>query len=697
MNILRHVKLTPKLIVSFLIAGLVPVLLIGWTSASRAAHSLDRQVAHELTAVAALKKREIEQFFTARFRDAEILSRSADIRRLYRALHRYQLDSGVRADGPLAVSTPEYRAIWKEESGDLLNSIRKYGYPDVLIISGPHGQVMYSAASRTDLGTNLGHGPLAHSSLASLWHKVVTRQSRVFEDFAPYPAADGRPVAFIGTPVRDDRGKLVAVLALRISPAAINDIMRQRDGMGSTGETFLVGPDKRMRSDAVLDPDHRSVKASFAGTARDNGVDTDASRAALNGIKGVRITKNYRGRTVLCAFTPVRVGDVTWAVLAETGEAEVRGPVRSLHRSILIDMGILSLSLVAVALVLARHIAGPLISGVGFANRVAAGDFTATLDETRQDEAGQLARAMNRIVEATGTMLREIRGGIETLASSSTELSTVSEQVTAAAAQTTGRAETVAAAAGEMSAKMGSVAATVEQAATNVSIVAATAGELSSAISEISGNTAKASAITSSAVADVRAASEKIGELGHAANEIGKVTETITEISDQTNLLALNATIEAARAGDAGKGFAVVANEIKELAKQTVEATGEIRTRIESIQHSSQGTVTQIGRISTVIDEINTIVATIAAAVEEQTATTREIADNMSQATQGLQEVSEHVAQGSTVSNEIASDIAAVNRAAAEMNGSSGQVMASVRELSELAEQLRTMAGRFKV
>jgi len=85
---------------------------------------------------------------------------------------------------------------------------------------------------------------------------------------------------------------------------------------------------------------------------------------------------------------------------------------------------------------------------------------------------------------------------------------------------------------------------------------------------------------TSKAVRQSQSATGRVDELGVAATEISKVTEVITEISEQTNLLALNATIEAARAGEAGKGFAVVANEIKELAKQTAEATLDIRPKM---------------------------------------------------------------------------------------------------------------------
>ncbi len=103
------------------------------------------------------------------------------------------------------------------------------------------------------------------------------------------------------------------------------------------------------------------------------------------------------------------------------------------------------------------------------------------------------------------------------------------------------------------------------------------------------------------------------------------VTETITEISEQTNLLALNATIEAARAGEAGRGFAVVANEIKELAKQTAQATLNIKSQIDDVQRTTSSTVTEINQISDVIRRVNDIVGTIATAVEEQTAATKRL------------------------------------------------------------------------
>jgi methyl-accepting chemotaxis protein len=325
------------------------------------------------------------------------------------------------------------------------------------------------------------------------------------------------------------------------------------------------------------------------------------------------------------------------------------------------------------------------------------GDFTHTVEIKGHNELSHICTRMNLVAEDLRKMIKDIVTNGETLATSAAELSAISEQMSTGADQTSGKSNTVATAAEEMSSNMNAVAAATEQAATNVGMVATAAEEMTATINEIAQNSEKARAITAEAVSKSKNASDKVDELGTAAQEIGKVTETITEISEQTNLLALNATIEAARAGEAGKGFAVVANEIKELAKQTAEATVEIKNRVGSIQHSTEETVSEIGQISAVVNDVNEIVSTIATAVEEQSVTTKEIAGNVTQASQGIQEVTENVAQSSTVAGEIARDIADVNQASGEISNSSSQVNLSAEELAKLAGQLKEMVARFKV
>lgn len=127
-----------------------------------------------------------------------------------------------------------------------------------------------------------------------------------------------------------------------------------------------------------------------------------------------------------------------------------------------------------------------------------------------------------------------------------------------------------------------------------------------------------------------------IKQLGLSSDDIGNVIKVISSIAQQTNLLALNATIEAARAGDAGRGFAVVANEVKELAKQTAKATGDITKKIETIQSDSRNAVKAIDEISIRIEKVTGHASNIAAAVEEQAATTGEISRIILQASQSV-------------------------------------------------------------
>ncbi len=314
-----------------------------------------------------------------------------------------------------------------------------------------------------------------------------------------------------------------------------------------------------------------------------------------------------------------------------------------------------------------------------------------------RDELDKMAAWVNTFVTRVGNIIKDIATDSQMLNNSSADLSSLSAQMSGGAEDMAGKSNTVASASEEMSANMHSVASAMEEAATNINMVASAAEEMTSTIAEIAHNSENASNITSDAVTQTKSASQKVDELGTAAREIGKVVETITEISEQVNLLALNATIEAARAGEAGKGFAVVANEIKDLAKQTAEATMEIKEKIAAIQGSTDGTVSEINEISKIINDVNEIVTTIATAVEQQSVTTKEIAGNVAQASQGIQEVSENVAQSSNVAEEIAKEIGDVNQSAAEMSNSSAQVNLSADELNKMGTKLNKMVGKFVI
>jgi methyl-accepting chemotaxis protein len=380
---------------------------------------------------------------------------------------------------------------------------------------------------------------------------------------------------------------------------------------------------------------------------------------------------------------------------------KIRASTTSLAWTVLYcGMAITLLGAIGVGLVLTRSIAAPLGFMVAHLDLVANGDVSKDTDreiQKRGDEIGTLGRSVQTMTISLRKMLHDITGGIQVLASSSTELMASSTQMNSGSQQASDKAHSVSAAAEEMSSNITSVAAGMEQMSGNLAGVASATEEMTSTINEIARNSEKANRITTDASRVVARITEQIDQLAVAAREIGKVTETITEISAQTNLLALNATIEAARAGSAGKGFAVVATEIKTLAQQTAIATEDIRNRISGVQSATTRSIAEMGEISTVITDVNEIVGSIAAAIEEQSTATKEVARNVAEASTGVNDANIRVAESSHVSREIARDIGGVDQSAREMAEGSSHVRSCARDLSSLAEGLSATASRFRL
>ncbi|OGR18242.1 MAG: hypothetical protein A2X81_20470 [Desulfobacterales bacterium GWB2_56_26] len=348
-----------------------------------------------------------------------------------------------------------------------------------------------------------------------------------------------------------------------------------------------------------------------------------------------------------------------------------------------------------ISVVISRSIAGSTRQLAAITDSLAKGNMTTRSTLSQDDEIGRLACSTNNLAISLDNMCARVHCSSSTINGSAENLDKLSGTLFTAAETMSGSCNTVAAAAEQMNANMNAIAAAAEETSTNVTMVAAAAEEMTSTIAEIAHGSENARVIALQGVEEAGKASASVQELGDAARLIGRVTETINEIADQTNLLALNATIEAARAGDAGKGFAVVANEIKELAKQTTEATREIRSRIESVQTSSEQTIAIINTITTIINDTNDIVAATAAAVEEQAVTSKEIANNVSQASVGMHEVTENIAQASVANAEVTRDINLVRNEAITVAARSSDIKELAAEMKNNAAALETLLNRF--
>lgn len=324
-------------------------------------------------------------------------------------------------------------------------------------------------------------------------------------------------------------------------------------------------------------------------------------------------------------------------------------------------------------------------------------DLTRKSGLHRGDEFGEMSRALDSTIDSLRSTLSQVNSSSVTLSSASEELSASSNQIASNAEEMTAQSNTVAASVEQSSSNVRNISAAAEEMSSGVDTVATAIEEMSASLNEVARNCQKESQVAGNANTQARSTQERMEQLKNSAKEIGKVVEVINDIADQTNLLALNATIEAASAGDAGKGFAVVANEVKELARQTSQATEEISRQIENMQSNTMDAVKAIESINKIIEEINVISQTIVSAVEEQSATINEIAKTVGGTSSAAKEIAKNVTESASGLTEIATNIEGVNQASKETASGVTQINASAKELASLAAAMQTTLKQFRM
>jgi methyl-accepting chemotaxis protein len=366
-----------------------------------------------------------------------------------------------------------------------------------------------------------------------------------------------------------------------------------------------------------------------------------------------------------------------------------------------ISLIILTIAAVAIAIIMgsliSRYLARRILALADATKKIAQGDLQKTISTTSNDELGALAGDTNTMITNLRKMISQILNFSGNLSQSSSSLAEISNSLDNEAKSLNVKSAEATKATGAMSSSMLDISTIANESMERVHSVAQATEEMTATITEIAEKTETARSVASRAVITVEQTTQKMTELSEAAKEIGKVVDVIVNIADQTNLLSLNATIEAARAGDAGKGFAVVANEVKELAKQTNMATGDIRQKIEAIQHSSEMTISEINEISEIINNINSIVVVIARAVEEQAVTTRQITEDINSVSGGIDNMTRTVDATAETAASVSHDIGEVNTISGDVSSGSSRIRTSVDDLDRLAKELQILVEKFKL
>ena len=329
-----------------------------------------------------------------------------------------------------------------------------------------------------------------------------------------------------------------------------------------------------------------------------------------------------------------------------------------------------------------NHITEPLSEGVSFANRIAKGDLTCTLQDCSKDEIGQLMTAKKDMVNDLRTIIADVRSASDNVASASDELSANSEQMRRRVAEQSSTSAQIATASEEMSSTvMGISRNTAEM--SNEAAEARTAAQegekiVNIAIEEVG------------AIADsVAMTADRIQALDAQARKIGAIVNVITDIADQTNLLALNAAIEAARAGERGRGFAVVADEVRKLAERSAQATSEIKDMIKSTQEEVRLAVSTMADVNKQVDRGVKLSADGGKALQV-------IVGNVESLQGRVEQIASATEAMANVAGQISADIQSIAAGSGELESASGQIAQSASELSSLSNKLKDTIGHFK-
>ncbi|MDQ1272115.1 MAG: methyl-accepting chemotaxis protein, partial [Planctomycetota bacterium] len=424
-------NLSTKIISLFIIGGLVPLVAIGVLSYNSSRKALEIQAFNQLVSVRNIKQAFIDDWFSKRKCDAVTLANNEMVIDAIKEYKKAFNELGAEKVRDLYITKNPFPAGKKLEYVDAQDGsnysklhsrlhpifkqyLEEYGYYDIFLVDADTGNVLYTVFKELDFGSNLVSGTYNSTNIARLCKEVNAanviseRSYAKLIDFESYAPSNGDPASFIASPIYDGNRK-AGILIFQLPINKIDAVMQERSGLGETGETYLVGSDKLMRSNSRF-----SEKPTVFVTK----VDTEAVKESLGGKTDCKLIKDYRGIPVLSAYAPFNVLGLNWSIVAEIDEAEAFRAVNNLRKWMII-IGLASVGFVAGLAILVIKITSK-ISGL----------FRALLDDLSESST-QVASASEQISSSSQSLAQgasEQAASIEETSSSMEEMSSMTKQ-----------------------------------------------------------------------------------------------------------------------------------------------------------------------------------------------------------------------------------------------------------------------------